>query len=249
MLNFGMPMLPLQSPDQAARICRRLGLNFIEQAGQDGLLRLSQSMDNAEREALIAQAEAQQLPVLLEADTLEELEASVLWLNLWRNRMCEPDELWDVYDENCRLTGRTHLRREPLRPDEYHLCVHVWTRNSRGKYLLTRRSMNKSLPGLWETTGGSVVAGEDSFSAAIREVREETGIELEPAAGKFLFRYGGVSFFCDVWLFEQDFDLDAVQLLEGETCGKMAADKETIRRLLAEDMFVDYEYIDDFLNE
>jgi 8-oxo-dGTP pyrophosphatase MutT (NUDIX family) len=102
------------------------------------------------------------------------------------------------------------------------------------------------MPGLWESTGGSVTAGEDSFSAAIREVKEETGLSLDPDAGRFLFRYSGVSFHCDVWLFEQDFDLSEVKLLEGETCAAMAADREKILRLLENDEFVPYEYIEDF---
>jgi 8-oxo-dGTP pyrophosphatase MutT (NUDIX family) len=160
--------------------------------------------------------------------------------------MCEPDELWDVYDAEGNLTGKTHLRREPLSPEEYHLCVHVWLKNAKGEFLLTKRSENKSMPGLWESTGGSVTAGEDSFTAAIREVKEETGLTLDPDAGRFLFRYSGVSFHCDVWLFEQDFDLGEVKLLEGETCAAMAADREMILRLLENDEFVPYEYIEDF---
>ena len=38
-------------------------------------------------------------------------------------------ELWDVYDENRRLTGKTHVRGLPMAPGEYHLVGDVWTVN------------------------------------------------------------------------------------------------------------------------
>jgi len=240
-----MPLLPgFEDSEKAAGLCKRLGLSNEKDINA---LPFSLSLQDAEKEALLHRAQAEDRPVLVLAKDVQELEAAVLWVNLWRNRMCEPDELWDVYDAEGNLTGRTHLRAVPLKPDEYHLCVHVWTQNSKGEFLLTKRSENKSMPGLWESTGGSVTAGEDSFSAALREVREETGIELEPGAGKFLFRYSGLSFHCDVWLFRQDFELNKVRLLEGETCAAMAADKEKILELLEKDEFVRYEYVEDFI--
>ena len=245
-MTLCMTALPGLDQKENAALLKRLGINFIHNG--ESCLPFDLSLDNAGKEALALRAETEKLPLLLSCESIDELEAAVLWINLWRNRMCEPNELWDVYDADGKLTGKTHLRREPLSPDEYHLCVHVWTRNSKGEFLLTKRSENKSMPGLWESTGGSVTAGEDSFTAAIREVREETGIELDSAGGKFLFRYSGVSFHCDVWLFEQDFELSKVKLLEGETCAAMAADKAKITQLLKNDEFVSYEYIKDFLN-
>lgn len=240
-----MPPLPgFEDSKKAAALCRRLGLEFEENSAA---VPFSLALTDEEREALLRDAQADGRPLLMDVQSIEELEAAVLWVNLWRNRMCEPDELWDVYDAQGRLTGKTHLRAVPLRPDEFHLCVHVWTVNSKGEFLLTKRSENKSMPGLWESTGGSVTAGEDSFTAALREVREETGLELEPSAGQFLFRYSGVSFHCDVWLFRQDFDLSKLRLLEGETCAAMAADKAGILELLEKDEFVRYEYVEDFI--
>ena len=47
-----------------------------------------------------------------------------------------------------------------------------------GLVLLTRRPAGKPLAGLWEFPGGKVEGGEDPEDAAIRELREELGIDI-----------------------------------------------------------------------
>ena len=79
-------------------------------------------------------------------------------------------ELWDLYDANRRKTGQDHVRGEVIPAGCYHLVVHVWIRNSAGQYLISQRSASrKSFPLMWETVGGSVLKGEDSLAAAVRE--------------------------------------------------------------------------------
>ena len=90
-------------------------------------------------------------------------------------------ELWDLYDGRRRPLGKTHRRGLPLAPGEYHIAVIVVIVNHRGEVLLTRRAKEKDLcPGWWENTGGSVLAGETSLQAILRELREETGIHAQP---------------------------------------------------------------------
>ena len=100
-----------------------------------------------------------------------------------------PDaEIWDLYDENRELLGKDHVRGEQLPIDGYHLVVHVWIRNSKGEYLISQRSANRpTFPLMWECVGGSVVKGEDSLQGAIREVKEEVGVDLNPESGQVLF--------------------------------------------------------------
>ncbi|MBP5604634.1 MAG: NUDIX domain-containing protein [Ruminiclostridium sp.] len=96
-------------------------------------------------------------------------------------------ELWDLYDRDQRIIGE-HIRGNEMPENGYHLVVHVWIRNSAGQYLMTQRSAaKKTYPLMWECVGGSVLKGEDSFTAALREVREEVGIELHPEDGKKVF--------------------------------------------------------------
>ena len=104
------------------------------------------------------------------------------------------DELWDILDRNRQTTGRLHRRGDTLPEGDFHLTVHIWMRRSDGMFLLTKRSPNKTFPLLWETTAGSAIAGDDSLSAALREVREETGLILKPENGKLMFTVGPPSY-------------------------------------------------------
>ena len=174
------------------------------------------------------------------SDTVNQLFTRVQgWLNL----QSSADELGDVYDEHRNLTGRLHRRGDPLPKGDYHLVVYVWILNSRGEFLLTKRSPNKGFPNLWESTGGSALAGDDSLTAAMREVREETGLTLDPKKGRVLFTLQGDNYFSDVWLFRQDFDLADVVLQEGETVDKMYADRETILATARSGKFVPCSYL------
>lgn len=48
------------------------------------------------------------------------------------------------------------------------------------KILITQRAKGKTSPLLWETAGGSLLAGETPLQGAIRELREETGLVVPP---------------------------------------------------------------------
>lgn len=164
----------------------------------------------------------------------------------WLNQQSNPDEMWDVYDENRHLTGRKHRRGDPLEKGEYHLVVHVWIQNGDGKYLLTKRAPNKGYPNMWECTAGSALAGDDSKTAAIREVKEETGLSLSPGNGVCVHGYRTRSAFVDVWLFRQEFDLGRVIFQPGETCGAMCATKDEILKMHGEGTMVPYSYLEEF---
>ena len=81
----------------------------------------------------------------------------------------------------------------------------------------------------------------------MREVREKTGLTLDPGKGRVLFTLQGDNYFGDVWLFRQDFDLADVVLQEGETVDKMYADRETVLAMARAGEFVPYSYLERLL--
>lgn len=121
-------------------------------------------------------------------------------------------ELWDLYTEDREFTGKEHIRGEDLPDNMYHLVVHVWIKNSKGEYLISQRSANRpTFPLMWECVGGSVLKGESSIDGAIREAKEEVGVELLPVNAKLVFskirkNVNGKKFndIVDVWLFQYD---------------------------------------------
>ncbi len=118
-------------------------------------------------------------------------------------------EIWDLVNLKREVIGQ-HIRGNEMPPDAYHQVVHIWIRNSEGEYLMTQRSpAKKTCPLKWECVGGSVLQGESSLHAALREVREEVGIALQPGDGKLVLTQvrdyadgARVNDINDVYLFE-----------------------------------------------
>jgi isopentenyldiphosphate isomerase len=103
--------------------------------------------------------------------------------------MAETVEMWDILDTDGNKTGRLHKRGknpvEGLKEGEYFRAVHIWIKNKDGRFLISKRTPCRSLaPNLWECTGGAAIAGEDSLTAALREVKEELGLTLNPSNGE-----------------------------------------------------------------
>ena len=157
----------------------------------------------------------------------------------------ETAEIWDIYDVKRNKTGKTVERGKPMAQNEYHLVVNVWIKNSKGEWLIAKRTPNKHYGNLWEACGGSAVAGEDSISSALREAKEELGVELRAENGKLftsaIRQYRTFPDFLDVWVFNCDFDIKNVILQEGETCDAKWATSEEILRMEQNGEFIPME--------
>ena len=69
-------------------------------------------------------------------------------------------------------------------PDSAASPIHVVAgvlKDARGRILLARRDGDRELAGLWEFPGGKVEPGESPRQALVRELREEIGVEVDPA--------------------------------------------------------------------
>ena len=148
-------------------------------------------------------------------------------------------ELWDLYDENKKITGKTCIRGNPIPDGYYHLVVHVWIKNNKGEYLISQRSETRPVhPLMWECVGGSVIKGETSLQGAIRETKEEVGVDLDISKGKLVFtrirkivndkNYNDIM---DAWLFEYNGDVDLKNATTDEVKDVKWMKKEEIREL------------------
>lgn len=160
-------------------------------------------------------------------------------------------EMWDIYGENKERTGRTMQKNDwCLKEGEYHLTVLGIVAHTDGRFLITKRVMTKAwAPGWWEVSGGACQAGEDSKDAVLREVREETGLDVSGWDGGYLFSYKrenpgeGDNYFVDIYRFCADFDEADIHLQEEETDGYMLATFEEVQALAAQGIFLHYDSI------
>lgn len=155
-------------------------------------------------------------------------------------------EIWDLYDDDGKVTGETHLRGFPIPDGRYHLAVHAWITDGKGNYLISQRSSDrKKHPLLWECVGGSVLVGETSYEGALREIREEIGLDLSNEKYQVVFeKKRGVingKRFCDfvhVYLFYYHKPVDLEKAVSNEVTKTMWATAKQIKELWDNNCFV-----------
>ncbi len=158
-------------------------------------------------------------------------------------------EFWDIYDINKNRTGRTMRRNDwTMAPGDYYLSVLGVVRTPDGRFLITRRAMDKQwAPGWWEIPGGGVKAGESSFQAVCREVLEETGIDVSHAAGGYRFCYHreqpGQNYIVDIYRFDMDISQKDIKLQENEDIDGKLATPDEIKKIAEEGLFLHYNSI------
>ena len=150
-------------------------------------------------------------------------------------------EIWDLYTERRELTGKTHIRGEKIPQDFFHLVVQVWIRNGKGEYLISQRSADRpSFPLMWECVGGSALIGEDSLKAALREIKEEIGLDLPPDKGILVHSFVRHIYadIVDVWLFEYDGEIDLNDATTAEVAQTKWMKRDEIKALFEKNKLV-----------
>ncbi len=133
-----------------------------------------------------------------------------------------PEEIFDIVDDHDEVIGqrpRSEVHRLGLR----HRAVHVLVFNAQGAVFLQKRSLLKDcFPGTWDSSAsGHLDTGEDYDACAVRELREEIGLEI-PAAPRRVFKVDACPAtgheFC--WIYtcnsEGPFQLQASEIDRGE---------------------------------
>lgn len=160
-------------------------------------------------------------------------------------------EIWDIYDADKKRTGRTMQKNDwNMKEGEYHLTVLGVVAHKDGRFLITKRVMTKAwAPGWWEVSGGAAQAGEDSKDAVLREIKEETGLDVSGWEGGYLFSYKrdnpaeGDNYFVDIYRFVSAFDEAEIHLQEEETDGYMLATLDEIKEFAQQGIFLHFDSI------
>ena len=150
-------------------------------------------------------------------------------------------EQWDLLDENGTPTGKKLTRGDPLRSGQYHLVEHIWIVDSKGRILIQRRADHlRLMPGVWAATGGSAISGEDSESAARRELFEELSIRTAPGELVYGGRMRRRNSFTDIWVLYRDIDPASLRLQAEEVAAVRWATVEELTVMLRDRTFHHY---------
>ena len=120
-----------------------------------------------------------------------------------------------------------------------------------GKYLMLHRikKHNDINEGKWIGVGGHAEGQESPEECLLREVKEETGLDVRNAEGGYLFTYKrenpgeGDNYFVDVYRFVMDIDDKDLHLQTEETDGYMFATPDQIREFAEQGIFLHYDSI------
>lgn len=99
------------------------------------------------------------------------------------------DELIDIVDRKGHPTGEMHPKELVHQMGYFHHTAHLWLYTTKGEILLQQRAASKAIhPLLWDVSvAGHIDAGETPEEGAIREAKEEIGIDLKASD---LFKVG-----------------------------------------------------------
>jgi isopentenyl-diphosphate delta-isomerase len=137
------------------------------------------------------------------------------------------EEYIDIWSSDGQPTGQSCLKDEAHQNGWFHPTVHIWFYNTTPALLLQKRSLTKdTFPGFWDVSvAGHVSAGESILDGAIREVKEEIGLDINASDLKPLdirkntnrFKNGIIDCeFQHVFLVKLDTELSQLRIQESE---------------------------------
>jgi len=103
---------------------------------------------------------------------------------------------------------------------------------------MTQRHPDKKAGGLWEFTGGGVLAGETTKQAAVRELYEELGVHAEESELSLLEVYRHKNYFMDIFVVRRDIDVNTLTLQPEEVVDAKWVSGEELLRMIEEKQVV-----------
>ncbi len=153
-------------------------------------------------------------------------------------------ELFDVLSEDFETTGLVRERSIVHELGSWHRTAHVWVVRKKVQgfdVLLQKRSRDKdSYPGCYDiSSAGHIRAGDDYLESAVRELKEELGIEAKPQELRMIGVHKAIS---DTTFYGKPFlnrEYSHVYVYDGTDMdtGKLKLQKEEVESVL----WLDYE--------
>ena len=153
-------------------------------------------------------------------------------------------ELFDLYDKNRVRTGKTMVRGEEVPEGYFRLIVHICVFSPDGRMLIQKRQPFKdNWSGLWDVSvGGSATLGDDSVSAAGRELREELGLEEDFSEIRPVLTVHWRDGFDDFYVLTRDLDPAELRLQPEEVEIARWATEAEILELIDAGQFIPYQH-------
>ena len=148
-------------------------------------------------------------------------------------------EILDLYDDNLDKLNETVVRGSNIDKGKNIILAIVFIKNKDNKYLIQKTSIGKG--GDYSTTGGHVLAGEDSEISIIREIKEELGIDIDTKELKHLntFKYPTKPCIFNIYLLNKDIDINDIVLQEEEVESVKWLSTLEIEKLINDNKFLE----------
>lgn len=151
----------------------------------------------------------------------------------------------DLYDINKNLTGETMYKGEAIPPNRYIIVVLVFIQNSKGEFLIQKRSAEKG--GKYGSTGGHPKTGESSAQGMCTEIKEEIGLDVEEKELELIYsgREDEERVFFDIYYLKKDFPAQELVLQKEEVDFVEWYSISQIKQLIKDGLFFK-NHIDEF---
>ena len=145
----------------------------------------------------------------------------------------------DLYDINRKLTGETIFKGEEIPKDRYIIVVLVFIQNSKGEFLIQKRSIRKN--GKYASTGGHAKSGETSLQGIQSEIQEEIGLSVNENELELIYegREDNTQVFFDIYYLKEDIDINDLVLQEEEVESVQWFNSNEIKLLINDGLFMD----------
>lgn len=156
------------------------------------------------------------------------------------------EETFDVYTRDGKYLGIKeksfcHSKNSGV----YHKPVWIWIINSNNEILVQKRaSCKKTNPNLWDMpSAGHVRAGETSIEGAIRETKEELGIDTKESDYEYIGEYIYDSLFelAQIYLMKLDVQISDMKLQVEEVSEVRWLSFDKFKDIFYSDLFVPFE--------